>query len=470
MNTSSGEDLINLSAQAAVAAMRAGELSAERYACVLIDRAERLKHLNAFRTLSREGVLEAARSADRARTSGATLGLLHGLPLPVKDSINTRALPTSNGARALEHFQPRENAAVLNALFAQGAILMGKTSIHELSRGWTSNNEAFGAVLNPYNVKHIPGGSSGGSAAAVAARVAPLALAEDTLGSIRIPASLCGVAGLRPTFGRYPGAGVMPLTLDKFDQVGPLARSVEDLALFDAAVTGDTAALSFAALRGARIAVSPAYFLGGLDPEVERVVSQAFRKLEDAGATIAKAEIGRVMQDAPLIAATLIACENVAGISTFLEEHNAGVTFDRLIAQASPLLQSAYKHPAPTRESYEAALVQRERLKGETREYFQTHQIHALAFPPALAPAPTLGDNLEFVIRGERVSLRTVMSRNTSLGSVASLCSLVLPAGLTSQGLPVGLEFAALPGQDRHLLSLGLSIEQALGPIPAPSL
>jgi indoleacetamide hydrolase len=325
-------------------------------------------------------------------------------------------------------------------------------------------------VLNPYNVRCIPGGSSGGSAAAVAARIAPLALAEDTLGSIRIPASLCGLAGLRPTFGRYPGAGIMPLTLDKFDQAGPLARCVADLALFDAAVTGDARPLTPPNLRGVRIGVSPAYFLNALDPEVERVTSAVFARLKDAGAALVTADVPELMLEAPMIAATLIACENRASISAFLDEHEAGVTFEEVLAQASPLLQSAYQSPTPPRGAYEAALDRRRRLIAATLEYFHTHGIDALAFPPALAPAPPLGHNLEFQIRGERVSIRTVMSRNTAIGSAASLCSLVLPGGLSAQGLPIGVEFAALPGQDRQLLSLGLSLEQTLGPIPAPKL
>jgi Asp-tRNA(Asn)/Glu-tRNA(Gln) amidotransferase A subunit family amidase len=169
--------------------------------------------------------LEAARAADKARAAGATLGMLHGLPIPVKDSVNTKDLPTSNGTRALRDFKAKDDAAVLKPLFAQGAILMGKTNLHELSYGWTSNNATFGPVRNPYDPEHVPGGSSGGSAAAVAARIAPLAIAEDTLGSIRVPASMCGLAGLRSTFGRYPDDGIMPLTVNKFDQVGPLARS-----------------------------------------------------------------------------------------------------------------------------------------------------------------------------------------------------------------------------------------------------
>jgi hypothetical protein len=165
--------LTELSAAAAVTAIRNGDIKAEDYARALLDRAQRLTSLNAFRTLHPEVVLEAARDADKQCASGAQLGVLHGLPIPVKDSINTKALPTSNGTRALANFKPKDDAAVLKPLFDQGAILMGKTNLHELSFGWTSNNAFFGAVRNPYDSTRILGGSSGGSAAAVAARMAP---------------------------------------------------------------------------------------------------------------------------------------------------------------------------------------------------------------------------------------------------------------------------------------------------------
>src|SRR6516165_6125473 len=272
--TAAGSNMNELSATAAVEAMRKGDVRAEDYARALLDRAQQLASLNAFRTLNREMVLEAARAADKARAAGATLGMLHGLPIPVKDSVNTKDLPTSNGTRALEEFKAKDDAAVLKPLLAQGAILMGKTNLHELSYGWTSNNASFGPVRNPYDPQHVPGGSSGGSAAAVAGRIAPLAIAEDTLGSIRVPASMCGLAGLRPSFGRYPDDGIMPLTVNKFDQVGPLARSVADLLMFDLAVTGERGPVSQVPLEGTRIGLVPEYW-SGLDPEVERVGSEA---------------------------------------------------------------------------------------------------------------------------------------------------------------------------------------------------
>jgi indoleacetamide hydrolase len=467
------QELTDLTAVAAVTAMRNGELKAEDYARALLDRAQRLESLNAFRTLDREGVLEAARAADKARASGAPIGTLHGLPLPVKDSVNTKALPTSNGTQALRDFRPREDAGVLKPLLAQGGILMGKTNIHELSFGWTSNNGIFGPVRNPYDPTRVPGGSSGGSGAAVAARMAPLAIAEDTLGSIRVPATMCGLAGLRPSFGRYPGDGIMPLTDNKFDQVGPLARSVGDLALFDAVVTGDRAPLAATPLQGIHIGVAPASFLSGLDPEVERVTTEAFNKLRAAGATLVAAELPEVAKAAMGVAMTIIAYEVMPAIATFLEAQGTGITFDRLLQQASEGSQGAFKAFAlppnrPAQEAYESALAQRQRMREEIRRYFEQQGIAVLAFPPIMIPPPPIGEEAEVTIRGEKVPLYVAMARNTALGSCANMASLILPAGMTANGLPVGLEFDALMGNDRALLALGLSLEKALGPIPAP--
>lgn len=469
------KNLTDLTAVGAVTAMRSGEIKAEDYARALLDRAQTLQALNAFRTLDREMVLEAARAADKARASGAVLGTMHGLPIPVKDSVNTKALPTSNGTRALRDFMAKRDAAILTPLFAQGAILMGKTNIHELSYGWTSNNGAFGPVRNPYDTSRVPGGSSGGSGAAVAARIAPLAIAEDTLGSIRVPATMCGVAGLRPSFGRYPGDGIMPLSDNKFDQVGPLARSVADLALFDMAATGDATPLTATPLRGTRIGISPEYFLAGLDPEVERVTAEAFRKLAAAGATLVWAEIPDAAKAAMGVTITIIVYETVPSMSAFLEEQGTGITFEQMFQQVSEDTQGVLKAFAlppnrPAQDAYDSMLAQRQQIREEMQRYFELQGITALAFPPIMIPPPKIGEDAEVTIRGEKVPFYVTMARNTALGSCASMASLILPAGMTSNGLPVGTEFAALKGKDRELLSLGLSLEKALGPIPAPKI
>ena len=323
--------ILELSATSAIAAMQRGELRAEDYAAALLQQADEQASLNAFRSMDRDAVLEAARAADLARTAGQSLGALHGLPMPVKDSVDTRTLPTSNGTYALRDFTPAADAPVLQRLFTQGAILMGKTNLHELSYGWTSNNQSFGPVRNPYDHDRVPGGSSGGSAVAVAARMAPLAVAEDTLGSIRVPAAMCGIAGLRPSFGRYPNAGTMPQSQDRFDQVGPLARTVEDLALFDSVVTGAAPLLGAVPLRGVRLGVAPAFFHEGLDGEVDHLTRIALERLVAAGVTLVETALpdsaGRAMD----VVLTIIGYETIPAFTDFLALQGAGVSLDEML-------------------------------------------------------------------------------------------------------------------------------------------
>jgi Asp-tRNA(Asn)/Glu-tRNA(Gln) amidotransferase A subunit family amidase len=468
-------DLTDLTAVAAIDAMKRGEVTAERYARALLDRAEATRSLNAFRFLDPHAVLEAAHAADRARASAVPLGLLHGLPIPVKDSVNTRGVPTSNGTAALRDFRPQQDAALLKPLFAQGAIMMGKTNIHELSFGWTSNNHAYGAVHNPYDPTRIPGGSSGGSGAAVAARVAPLAIAEDTQGSIRIPATMCGLAGLRPTYGRYPGEGILPITIDKFDQPGPVAHTVADLALFDTAVTGDATPLAAVSLRDVRIGIAPDFHFEDLDSEVARITQLAIAKVREAGATVVTVQLPDSLTNAPLVTGTIQVCEVLPALTAFLEQYGGGVTVDAVLAQLGPNVRSVFEAAVlppngVPKEACAAALARREIIKAAVQSLYAQHRLDALMFPPALTPPLPIADYVDVDIGGRKVPLTTVMGRNTALGSCASLACLVLPAGLTKDGLPVGVEFDALPGSDRKLLAMGLALERALGSVPGPRL
>ncbi len=464
--------LTALSAVDAVAAMQSGDIKAENYAAALLDRAKHLSSLNAFLTLRPDEVKSAAREADKRRAAGLPLGALHGLPIPVKDSINTKMLPTSNGTRALRGFMPAKDAGVLGPLFAQGAILMGKMNLHELSCGWTSNNATFGPALNPYGQARTPGGSSGGSAAAVAARMAPLAIGEDTYGSIRVPASFCGLAGLRPTFGRYPDDGVIPLSRDKFDQVGPLARSVADLVLFDSVVTGDHSSSTPASLKGVRIGISPAFLENGLDAQYGRIVQEAVGRIKSAGAQVVTTELPAPLRDASIVEVQLLRYELFECLTAFLAEQGTAVTLDDLIAQAGPNLAGllADSRQPGSRDKYSALLRQREEIKTATNAFFHAQGIEALAFPPTLMPAFLQGDPDTVEINGKKVDLLTAIGRNVGLGSCSSLSCLVLPAGVTAGGLPVGLEFDAPSGTDRRLLRIGLALEKALGPIAPPPL
>jgi mandelamide amidase len=202
---------------------------------------------------------------------------------------------------------------------------------------------------------------------------------------------------------------------------------------------------------------------------------EAFQKMRAMGVTIVQAAIPEVVKAAMEIAFTIINYESVLSISAFLEEQGTGVSFSQLLQQASENIQSSLKANAlppnqPLRNVYESTLARRGQLRDAIARHFETHRIAALAFPPIMIPPPGIGEEGEVEIRGQKVPFYVAIARNIALGSCASMASLILPAGLTSNRLPVGIEFAALNGNDLELLSLGLSLEQALGPIPAPAI
>jgi len=467
-------DLAALSAAAAVAAMARGEITAERYAAALLARCAAGRALNAFITLEPERVLEAARACDRRRSGGAAPGTLHGLPIPLKDSVNTCDYPTTAGTPALRHFRPAQDAAVVSQLRAAGAIVLGKTNLHELSFGWTSNNKAFGPVRNPHDPARIAGGSSGGTAAAVAAGMAPLGLAEDTEGSIRVPAALCGVAGFRPTTGRYPNAGVAPIS-PLFDQVGPIARCVTDLVLFDDALAGGGARAAAVAPAGIRLAVVRDYWFTDLHPEVERVAGAALRRLEDAGVELIETQLPELRRLVDLTTGVIQGRDFRPAFAAYLARHHAGVGVDEVLAAASEDVRrgiAQFTSPQGTYfasdDAYRAACeVYLPQLRAAYRDLFARTGAAAVVFPATRIPAPFIGECRSVELGGGSVSFRSAIARNIGPGSTAALPGLVLPAGLTAEGLPVALELDAPAGHDRALLQLGRALEAALGPLPA---
>ena len=471
-------ELQGLTAGEAVRLLTRGKISAVEYAQALLDQCEAGRSLNAFITQRSEQILAAARECDRRRHAGGPIGPLHGLPIPIKDSVNTRDLPTTAGTPALRHFQPREDAPLVSALRKAGAIVLGKTNLHELSYGYTSNNHAFGAIRNPYDPSRIPGGSSGGTAAAVAYRMAPLGVAEDTEGSIRVPAALCGIAGFRPTTGRYPTHGCVPIS-PLFDQVGPHARSVDDLLLFDSAVTGRTSSAPPVSLNQVRLGVIRSFWFSGLDSNTEQVTAAALDSLSRAGVELVEGELPELPHFIKLITDPVQNHDTKPALTRYLAEYHTGVTFEELLAQASPDVQRLIK-PAitpgtrdfvPDAQYEEIVRVHLPDLRKMYKEYFAGSGVAAIVFPTTILPAPKLGEeDMEVEVSGKRMPLDEAMSRNIAPGSTAGLPCLVLPAGLTSSGLPVALEFDAPEGSDRSLLTLGVALEAVLGKLPPPPL
>lgn len=472
---SESAQLLELSAVEAVARMSRGEITAERYAGVLLKRCATLRALNAFIALEPSRVLEAAHARDQHRRDGGKLGPLFGLPIPVKDSVNTADYPTTAGTPALRHFRPTDDAPIVKSLRGAGAIVLGKTNLHELSYGWTSNNLAFGAVHNPYDPARIPGGSSGGTAVAVAARMAPLGVAEDTEGSIRVPAAMCGICGFRPSTGRYSTKGCVPIS-PLFDQVGPHARSVADLALFDSVAANDWQPLEATPLKGLRLGIVKDYWFGDLDEGVQHVTELALQRLRAAGAQIVETEIPGL---GDLVERTTDQVQNHdvrTALARYLQEYGANLTFEEVVRQASPDIQTLFRSDvlpggknfvseavyAAARDTYLPA------MRRLYKDYFSRTGVAAMVFPATMAPATPIGQDDTVDIGGRKIPFVEVVGRNISPGSTAGLPGLVLPAGMTNAGLPVGIEFDAPAGTDRGLLAMGLSLERALGAVPAP--
>ena len=479
---SGSSDVLELTASEAVAALRAGDLNATHYTGLLLGRAHSLGYLNTVLAQDPHLVLTAAHAADERQARGEALGPLHGLPVLIKDNINTAVLPTTAGTPALAGHRPRRTAVVVDRLLTAGAIPFAKTNMHELALGVTSNNLFFGAVGNPYDPSKIPGGSSGGNAAAVAARIAPAGIGTDTAGSVRIPAALCGIAALRPTVGRYPRTGslvtvidVVPISFTR-DTPGPMARTVADVALLDAVIAGDEPVLRRRELSGVRLGVDRRNFFENLDPETETVMNEALDRLEDGGAELVEVELDGLQALNAAVGIPVAAFELGLALPRYLAENDTGVTLEELIAAISgPDVRALFAlvvgpGAIPDAVYLDAVRVQRPMLQILYRDAFTRYSLDALVFPTTPLPARPIGQDATVELNGEQVPTLFAYIRHTDPGSNAGIPGLALPAGLTRSGLPVGLELDGPAGSDRALLAVGLAVEQALGRLPAPAL
>jgi Asp-tRNA(Asn)/Glu-tRNA(Gln) amidotransferase A subunit family amidase len=472
------DEILQLDCTDLLARIRNGSLRAEQVCSRFLQQYDRQRSLNVITWIDRSKVLSCARDVDRARDKGAELPALAGLPILVKDNIDTVGLPTSAGTASLKQHFPRANAPVVERLLQQGAIVLGKANMHELALGVTSSNPTFGFVRNPYNPDLIPGGSSGGSAAAIAARIVPAALGTDTGGSVRIPAAFCGIVGFRPsTYPRklYSQQGVVPLTRD-LDTIGPMGRSVADVATLHATIVGERC-VHPKSLEKVRIGVPRLAYWDDLDPDVERIAEVALARLRDQGAVLVEIDLGKVKDAAWRILSTLISAA-ISDLENFLLTEVPSVSLRDLTRQiASRDVRAAVARvgPAgPAPDLLSARGAGRDATCAAYRALFQRHGIQALVFPTeVILPPPirAMGDDPDekIELNGYVVSKVRTLLRNTVPAAALGAPALSLPAGLTSDGLPVALEFDGLPGNDSALLALGMAVEAAIGRLPAPT-
>jgi mandelamide amidase len=466
-------DCTTLTVAAAARAIREGTLRAEGYAEALLERCAAHAGLNAFITLDAERVRAAARSADRTRAG--PLGPLHGVPLVLKDNIDTVDLPTTGGTPTLRNHRPKRNAPVAEALVRAGALVLGKANLHELACGVTNNNGGFGPARNPWNPGLVPGGSSGGTGVAVAARLAPAGIGSDTGGSVRIPAALCGIVGFRPTTKRWSQAGIVPISSTR-DTAGPMTRSVADAVLLDGVVTGGATTLEPTRLKGLRLGVPRQYYWSELDPELAAVCEQELARLSRLGVVLVEADVPNLKALDDAVSFPVALYEQVATLKAYLRDSGTGIGYEQVAgACASPdvrgMLTSLLGAGAVPETVYREALDKhRPALQAALEAYLERNHLAAMIFPTTPMPARPIGEDETVEVNGKRVPTFFTYIRNTDPASNAALPGLSLPIGLTRSGLPVGIELDARSGQDARLLAIGLAYEASLPPMPAPKL
>jgi aspartyl-tRNA(Asn)/glutamyl-tRNA(Gln) amidotransferase subunit A len=471
--------MIDQSAIQLIEAQKAGvsaEFITQAYLDAIRANDDRIK---AFLHVDDNDALRVARGIDEKRKSGRPLGVLAGVPIALKDILCTLGRPTTCGSKILANFVPPYDAHVVAALKNADAVLIGKTNMDEFAMGSSTENSAFQVTRNPWDITRIPGGSSGGSAAAVAAGEAPLALGSDTGGSIRQPAAMCGIVGLKPTYGRVSRRGLIAFA-SSLDQIGPLARDVADCALLMEVVAGhdagDSTSVDFAVppyraqlnepVRPLTIGMAKEYFGDGLDPEVEAAVREAIKVYRGLGATVVEISLPHSSFAVAVyyIVATAEASSNLARYDGVHYGHRAdqfdglidmvcktrGAGFGREVQRRIMLgtfaLSSGYKDAY-----YLKAQRVRRLIKNDLEAAFQSCDV--IMGPTAPTPAFKIGEKVNDPLAMYLSDVYTIPA------NLAGIPGISIPCGFTKSGLPIGLQIQAAAFEEEKLLRVARMCE-----------
>jgi aspartyl-tRNA(Asn)/glutamyl-tRNA(Gln) amidotransferase subunit A len=420
--------------------------------------------LRAFITVTSDLALAQARRAEREIVKGRYRGALHGIPLTLKDVYCTRGIRTTAGSRILRDFAPAADATATTRLAEAGAVLIGKTNLHEFAAGITTDNPHFGTCQNPWKLGYIPGGSSGGSGAAVAAGLGLASLGSDTGGSIRIPASFCGIVGHKPTYGLVPRTGILPESWS-LDHGGPMTRTVADAAMILQTIAGHDPGDPSSApvklpsfpralrrdLKGLRAGVPTNYYFDVIDPEVERVVRTAIDQLRTLGASVREVEV-------PGVEAALDTCFVVAWAEAAHYHRQWLLTRPQDYgADVGDLLKGALLYLAT---DYLQGQRTRARIRHSLRDVFR--RVDVLVSPTAPLPATPHGQ-LETMLDGRKVSVLDTGARLTCVANLTGEPACSVPCGFTKAGLPVGLMIHGPAFEDGLVLRVAHAYELASG-------
>ena len=432
-------------------ALRSRRVSCLELANRALDQIAKLNpRLNAFITVTEQSARERAQALDRELANGVDRGPLHGIPIAHKDLISTKGIRTTSGSKLFRDHIPGADAPIVEKLSAAGAVMLGKTGLHELAYGITSDNPHYGTIRNPRDPARTPGGSSGGSGAAVATDMVFMATGTDTGGSIRIPASFCGVVGLKPTYGLIDRSGIQPLGLS-LDHVGPLTRTVADAGIALEAMLNDAALLrpAPASRQYIRIGLPENFFFSHVASEVRAAVHEAAKAAERLGARVTPVQVPDIdaLNDVGRI--ILLAEASALYQPYFSRREDFG-------ADVLALLDQGRLVPAT---DYVNAQRIRKMLVAEFHALFST--IDCLLTPATPTTAPLIGQK-QVELDGEMMDTRLATTRLVRGINVLGFPALSMPCGMSAQGLPIGLQMIGRPFEENLLLALGEALEAEL--------
>lgn len=447
--------------------MAEGLLTSEALVKLALDSIEQYTDHNAFITVDGFSALAQAKHYDELREKGDILGPLHGIPLAVKDNIHVSGLPNTAGTPALKNFIPSDDAGVISLMKEAGAIVIGKTNLHELAYGITSNNKVYGPVKNAIDKTLFAGGSSGGSAVSVALGMAPIALGTDTGGSARVPAALNGVVGFRPSVTRYSDQGLTGISNTR-DTVGLFTSSIEDAQLLDVILSESKDESEKASLVKCRIGVPREYFYDDLEPEIAEKTDTLLNLLKDQGAELVYVDIKDVGALNEQVGFPVVLHETKVLLTEYIKQNLPNETFSSLVNQvASPDVKGIMEMilgGAITEEVYNDALNRaRPEMQALMSAYFADQNIDAIIFPTTpLTAKPIEGSDETVDLNSQQVPTFQTFIRNTDPASNAGLPGLSIPLGVTKEGLPIGIEIDGPINSDPKLLAIGLEIEKLI--------
>jgi aspartyl-tRNA(Asn)/glutamyl-tRNA(Gln) amidotransferase subunit A len=466
-------ELLNFDVAALGPKLRAREISPVELTDAYLSRIEASEpKIRAYITVLGDSAREAARQAEREIAAGRYCGPFHGVPIALKDLCYTKGVRTTGGSKIFADLVPDFDCTVWARLRDAGAVLLGKLNLHEFASGVTNANPHWGFCRNPYDLERIPGGSSGGSAAAIVARSAAATIGTDTGGSIRIPAAYCGCVGLKQTWSRVSRYGVIPLA-DSLDHAGPITRSVRDAALMLQVIAGhdsndatsshepvpDYCAAITSDLRGVRVGVIRE-LTGGLSDEVARTFNAATRQLAALGAEIEEVSIPAIEHTSAIVTNIMwaeAADYHEEWLRTRADDYGVDV---RRILEAGMLVPGAH---------YVRSQRARAVMLGQTLDAHERCTV--LVAPTAAAAAPRLGANARAVGPDSApVDLVAAVLRFTAPFNITGQPALALPTGLSAEGMPLSMQIIGKPFDEATVIRAAAAYEAARGDLPAPPL